>query len=108
MKTMLDILNETIAAYTSETRAVDERGFCRLLTRGGRMCARGRCMIDPGEFYGGDFDQSLKPEYRGHPSAFWAYLQGLHDRACFWDEEGLSDDGAYHIEYLRQMALSSD
>jgi len=32
MKTMLETLNDTIGAYTSETRATDENGSCMFLT----------------------------------------------------------------------------
>jgi len=99
MTTMLETLNETLAAYTSETRAVDEKGMCRFLTNDGRMCALGRCMREPRKFaVMEDFDFNLRPEYRGYPIGFWAALRTLHDTACFWNDKGLLADGVYHIE----------
>lgn len=98
MKTMLEILNETIGAYTSKTRAINASGCCVFLTHDGKMCAIGRCLITPGGLnVVEDLESILKPEYRGYPPAFWAALQVLHDHARFWNDEGLSDTGVNHI-----------
>jgi len=102
MTTMLETLDETVEAYTSETRAAYEQGGCSYLTDDGRMCAIGRCMLSPGDFMlfqsvrdiadslDEGIDSVLKPEYRGYPLAFWEALQDLHDTKSNWDERGLT------------------
>ena len=108
MTTMLETLNETVAAYTSKTRAV-EIGGCRYFTNG-RCCAIGRCMIDPEKYkdYAGDaesfqdLDSLLKPEYRGFPIDFWLALQYLHDIPMNWNNEGLSENGKTTVERIKK------
>lgn len=102
--TALEILNETCAAYTLDTRA--REGYaCRFETSDGKRCAVGRCML-PGiakardhktTFYDWDSDAALDADlceqYRGYPLAFWRRLQLLHDNSYHWDSEGLSPQG---------------
>ncbi len=123
MKTMQETLDETIAAYTSETRAVNESideegdsvGICDYLTDDGRMCAVGRCMIDPSLYSGDDnctvirinyreggLDSVLKQEYRGFPLEFWRELQKLHDVRHNWDPEGLSPAGGRAASFIHR------
>lgn len=113
MTTMLQTLNETVAAYTSKTRAVNpENESCRYFIDG-KCCAVGRCMIDPKKYkdFSGNvtrfhaLDLLLKPEYRGFPIYFWIELQVLHDSKFNWDEEGLTEEGKKKVaaiikEYL--------
>ena len=111
MKTMLETLNEIIAAYTSDTRAVDSHGKCHYLTKTGLMCAVGRCMIDPGETppdpnsvyvlaHKGLLEGLLKSEYRGFPISFWVALQCLHDLRVNWTSDGLSKRGVWVVNQI--------
>lgn len=94
MKTKTKIINETVAYYSEDTsRRAVALGACFYYGNGGRMCAVGRCLIDPKAIqklikekgYGDtdivtlasvtDFQSSLKEEYRGHDVNFWESLQ---------------------------------
>lgn len=105
-KTAREILEETAAFYTSENRAVVKGGHgnhgsvsCHYLTNDGKMCAVGRCLIDPSEITNEpvidipQLEDRLKSEYRGHPIDFWSDLQDLHDSPNNWNREGLSTQG---------------
>ena len=118
-KTMIQIIDETAGAFTSETRAKFEEG-CMYQTSDGRCCAVGRCMEDPlsverklisgedssatavDELFG--LDSLLKPEYRGHSVEFWERLQGVHDNELFWDENGLTERGGNGVQKLKKWA----
>jgi len=112
MKTMLEILDEPAAAYTSETRALDDEGACQYFANG-RMCAVGRCMTDPKSFFDAgdvddlaenhDFNEVLKPEYRGFTIEFWSVLQWLHDKSANWDSLGLSPHGAEDVISIKKQ-----
>ncbi len=109
---MLETLDETVAAYTSKTRAVDaENEGCRYFAiTSGRCCAVGRCMEDPEKYK--DFlgsanrfyalDLLLKPEYRGHPTDFWLDVQDLHDWEDNWDEDGLTEAGKQRVVTIKE------
>lgn len=110
MTTMLETLNETTAAYTSKTRAVDpESGGCRYFAQG-KCCAVGRCMLDPEVYKNylgnvnrfGDLDSLLKPEYRGFPIDFWLDLQDLHDWDGNWNETGLTTLGKKKVRDIKE------
>lgn len=111
-KTIAEIVNETLAYYEEDPgrRATNSTGDCMYIDCTGRMCAVGRCMLPEvlprlegavlGAFelhnrlgFDGALDENdectsidevLKPEYRGHPAAFWDSLQSLHDQTRFW------------------------
>lgn len=133
-KTMLEILDETVAFYGAnvQLRGQDPKGGCMYITPDGRSCAVGRCMSLPTrEMRGGvavfcfvkehapgdgapfqrhisSFEDELKPEYRGHPIAFWERLQELHDDSTMWGETiGLSDKGQGFVEILNQIILNN-
>ncbi len=109
---MLETLNETVAAYTSETRAIDHSGSCWYFNAG-RCCAIGRCLEDPKRFASVDdkvnyldatwgLDLILKPAYRGFTLSFWRDLQWLHDNGEHWDENGLSDVGKKEVRAIKR------
>jgi hypothetical protein len=114
MKTRKEIIDETVAEYTLDTRALDERGRCVYLTSGGRMCAVGRCCKEPKTTWVGSakfiqepndwnviqLSDILKPEYLGHSGDFWRAVQLLHDRSANWTETGLSLLG---MEYVKKL-----
>lgn len=50
-----------------------------------------------------ELDLLLKPEYRGHPVAFWEDLQLLHDAATHFDEHGYSARGRRFLSRLRHI-----
>lgn len=112
MKTKKEILEETIAAYTSETRAYEDG--CKYLTSDGRMCAVGRCCVRPSfdwegvvehiriSGYRGDVESLLKPEYQGHEIEFWKNLQILHDCSEHWTKDGLSEEGKKWADSIRK------
>ena len=97
---MKAVLLETAEYYKADPTRVakDHKGLCSYLDESGRMCAVGRCLIDPGRLnnkLGAGIesliaDESLtqedfKSEYRGLPTIFWVYLQALHDCADWED-----------------------
>jgi hypothetical protein len=109
MKTKVEIINETVQYYSEDT---SRRGFnsehgYQYLTPTGKMCAVGRCLLDPNKGYAGTvygfrllsnhghipIDPELKPEYRGHEIDFWCELQALHDNSEYWNSYGLSQAG---------------
>ena len=97
MKTKQQILKETLEYYHEDTsrRATNKGGGCEYLTDDGRMCAFGRCEVNPqnaetdpfgknplnqsvGKRFEHDeyqMNQSLKDEYRGHSMDFWVNVQ---------------------------------
>lgn len=137
--TALEILEETIAYYSedpsrraSTAKPVPKSGIvsgtpntCWYYTEDGRMCAVGRCLLDPEKLIGfegdavalrgelvataakADSDSTesqcfLRPQYRGHSLAFWNRLQRLHDADPNWDQNGLTEIGRIDAEEIRQ------
>jgi hypothetical protein len=114
MKTKLEIIDEIVEYYSTDTsrRGVQLTSFgsetCAYLTNDGKMCAVGRCMIEPTIDLGGaardvleDSFYLLKPEYRIEDLEFWENLQNLHDTNSYWDKKGLTQRGLQEIEYLK-------
>lgn len=121
MKTKIEIIEETVAYYCEDVnrRALNEHGGCAYLTDDGRMCAVGRCEIDPPKINEGGFakigsDQNgnslagnrskikFKPEYEGHEIEFWEDLQFLHDEDDHWSDDGISEKGMDYAEELKK------
>lgn len=122
-KTRSEIMAETFAAYENpENRGLSPMGQCQYLTEDGKMCAVGRCMINPGNpAYinqyslnpsGSDAitltfneiknpDGHLKDEYRGHDSEFWCDLQSWHDSGGNFYNGHISQLGWDKIEKLK-------
>lgn len=117
--TKLEIIEETAAFYNKNNRGTaypnGTGALCEYLTKDGRMCAVGRCMIAPkNDMIGsictvnanllrdnlGGLEAALKPEYRGHDIDFWMKLQGFHDNVAYWDENGLTQEGLKHKQFL--------
>ena len=103
MKTKTEIIEETAAFYNLSNRGYDkESNSCRYLTGDGKMCAVGRCLINPEEqqfneegahtLLSCSFDL-LKKEYRIEDLDFWYNLQRFHDCRSNWTDSGLSSDG---------------
>ncbi len=120
MKTKLEIIEETAAAYpNNNARAVNPGGmgaFYQYRTNEGKECGVGRCLLEPWLYAGSidiltlqrsgslvPFTQDLfKEEYRGHEVSFWTDIQGFHDHDCNFTESGLTEDGE---EYLAKLKL---
>ena len=126
-KTELDIINETVAYYSEDVtrRAVTAGSNCYYFGEDRKMCAVGRCMIEPllthrgsvdnirctdpkvagsefnGRYTDAEFENLLKEEYRGHTRSFWQSLQTLHDLNGSWTSTGLSKDGLTFVEALK-------
>ena len=120
MKTKLEIIKETAEFYNLSNRSfVPEKnnpndGNCVYLTSDGKMCAVGRCMINPSQYLNkieinvetldqstkGGLDTLLKEEYRGNGIGFWTDLQRLHDSSLYWTETGLSKSGQQYYDRL--------
>lgn len=111
-KSKIEILAETVAYYSEDVnrRAYNKIGGCEYVTDDGRMCAFGRCMIDPvniplpipGRSVMNqpsyiDINEWLKPEYQGYDKNFWYQIQALHDIPQFWDTKGLTDKGYWQV-----------
>lgn len=109
------IIDEIAEAYTLNTRSVvgDDpcTGACEYISSdgSGKMCAVGRCLIDPKsipsskyiEGFDEELDPLLKPQYRGHTIWFWKSLQSLHDTYDNWNDSGLSNIGKETVKYLK-------
>lgn len=98
--TPIELIDETVAYYTNNPRAVTHRG-CSYFTNDCRMCAVGRCLLDPKDFEERFSDQAihpagtlssvpdelLKPQYRGLPVRLWMDLQTIHDDHDYWEKD---------------------
>lgn len=125
MLTKLQIIDETEIAYSDPSNRAnikekDGIESCSYLNQG-KICALGRCMIDPGEVdrkYGSDevmvlidaleedsvtLDDLLKEKYRGHDLKFWADLQDFHDRGEHFHITGISAAGKQYLSNLREF-----
>ncbi len=116
MKTKLEIIQETVEAYTdANNRGTSSWGY-EYVTEDGRKCAAGRCMVAP-ELYCGSIDSlALKnhgsnvpfsdelflPEYRGHSREFWQDIQSLHDSDINFVDGTWSELGKLRIEALKK------
>ena len=104
-KSMLEILDETVAFYNSKNRSVVQREedvICLYKGPDGKKCAFSRCCTEEAadslvednsaDYFerGGSLDYLLQEEYQGHPTAFWMKIQQLHDLPVNWDDSGLS------------------
>ena len=120
-----EILDEMVKYYVDD---VSRRGqslgsfTCEYITRGGNMCAVGRCLQPRFTKSHADFakqahkvgfcngvvstveeelidsghgglDYILQKKYKGHHWTFWGALQGLHDGDHNWHEGGLTSGG---------------
>jgi hypothetical protein len=124
---MIAIVNETVAYYGGDP---SRRAYIQHDGDGGvscvyhadawagkpeRMCAVGRCLIDPAGLQrkyssmsvqqleselGWEFEHAFKPEYRGLPLSFWDYLQNWHDDEQNFHAEGLSERGREEARWL--------
>jgi hypothetical protein len=114
MKTKHQIIDETVAYYSEDTkrRAVTGQSCHYFQKETGNMCAVGRCANDPQKLDGSCYFKTLsaklsdeeifKPEYRGHSVEFWSDLQFLHDENSHWDEKGLTPEGKEYVKNLKE------
>lgn len=116
MLTKSQIIDETELAYMDPNNRAVVGDSCRYFFHG-KMCAVGRCLIDPekiskeinGTAYSlnnriaGGLDEVLKEEYRGHSVEFWYSLQCFHDSGCNFTVDSISDLGKEYLSYLREM-----
>lgn len=103
MKSIREIVDEVAAAYTIDTRCLDDCANCVYINSSGNKCAFGRFALHPTELQNelfciatstpSEIDAQLVPEVRGHPKKFWRDLQKLHDCKDYWRYSGLSEDG---------------
>lgn len=108
--TKTEIIEETAAFYTSTNRAYDDiLRACNYITKDGKMCAVGRCLVKPIGYLGNvedyfkehNFDDGyFKSEYRGHSLTFWRHLQEFHDDMRNWDSNGITERGLKHKNTL--------
>lgn len=116
--TKVEIIQETADYYSQDTsrRGTFEHNStlkCAYLTSDGKMCAVGRCLInpealDPATSIGVVLDMVMrgelefKEQYKGHEddAVFWSRLQSFHDVKHNWDDEGLTLTGKLELERL--------
>lgn len=114
-KTKVEIIDETVAFYGADPkgrRSMNKSGTCLYIGFHNTHCAFARCCTDEGleslarlefnlvsDFR--DIDGIVKPEYAGHSKAFWREIQMLHDNDIYWDDKGISFDGAQWVESLK-------
>lgn len=114
MKSKLEILQETIEAYSKPgTRASNGTACFYYETKTGNRCAFGRCCSEENaktlvsHRYGTVFDfkthidDFLLPEYRGHDAEFWRLIQRLHDNDENWNKDGsLTGYGKKFVDFI--------
>lgn len=115
VKTKKEILEETIEFYNEnpESRGYSDLEGCKYFVSENKLCAVGRCLIDPEGFqieFGNlaiadlesfsDFWENFKEEYRVEDIFFWQHLQDLHDRGENWNEKGLTKEGEVFADSL--------
>ena len=108
MKTRREILDYVQAQVVEQGGRAIEYGNCSLETSDGKRCGFSLCLSDEGRAYvkakrqGGivslltekEIEDSLAPEFRGHPKAFWFLVQKFHDMSIYWDSRNLlSEEG---------------
>lgn len=109
MKTRREILDYVQAQVVEQGgRAIDQEGNCSLETPSGKRCGFSLCLSEEGRAYvkakrqGGivslltekEIEDSLAPEFRGHPKEFWFLVQKFHDMSIYWDSRNLlSEEG---------------
>ena len=118
--TAMQLVRETLMAYIKWPTKLrgKQLGICRYITDDGRKCAVGRCMLNPREHacaatvtslsYRYNFDDLLKPEYRGFPIQLWEELQTFHDYDGNWTNKGLSARGDRTLAELEKGAAAYD
>jgi hypothetical protein len=47
-------------------------------------------------------DGFLQPQYRGHETKFWIFLQSFHDTNENWTKHGLSEQGILAVKQIRE------
>ena len=113
-KTKLEILKETYEYYSDPNKRGYNGERCCYLTSDGKMCAVGRCLINPKKLQdlGGSTINSLvaenninlnlrlKPEYRGHSLEFWGSLQIWHDNSSNFDTDNITENGELAYQKL--------
>lgn len=99
--------------------AKDEDGHCR-------MCAVGRYLKDPEKVQKAIYkldscgemnvnglintfgEKVFKKKYRNINIAFWDFLQELHDRDIYWNENGLSITGKNKVKDLYKTFVETE
>jgi hypothetical protein len=137
--TPIQLIKETVDYYNVDPKArrglvlnsdsfgkVSQYNTCEYITKSGKMCAIGRCSIDPSvlqdrfrgeDIYGlvnyieeevedMDFDDLLMEEYKGIPLNLWGDLQEFHDSESNWNKDSLSSRG--EDEYARLLKKWGD
>lgn len=107
----LVFLNDTVGFYNSSNRCVNEVGRCKYAPTSDKTpgCAIGRHLpsklqneFDNLDFSGVSVVFDLLPEKLkelGEP--FLISIQALHDRAIYWNEDGLSDFGLHEYNEIK-------
>ena len=116
MKTKIEILEEMVAHFATNQRAMDGLD-CVYLTEDDKRCGHSIFIEDEmlanidreasAEIlitkYG---DEIYKPEYRGHSVYFWIDVQTLHDIDGYWQPNAkgghdLTEGGRLYFEELK-------
>ena len=113
------ILEDTINHYNSTNRAATEKGRCYYYDhKTGRRCAIGRLLAEEeaialqGIGLGGCQVRAISyylPESVFELGIhFLSMLQSLHDKATYWNEEGLSESGKEFVEDIKTYHISNN
>lgn len=123
--TKKEIIEETVAYYGENERALSEEGTCHYLIDN-KMCAVGRCLTpaalekwgslkgsvstlrDELRISGETFENTLQDQYKGHSIDFWNQLQQLHDVDENWCNGKLTDSGERVVEYMIKRWCNED
>lgn len=120
-KTKIQIIEETVAFYGGDlSRRSTTNTGCLYKHHEGKECAFQRCVAIDLSPYEGSYASAVfrktgenlqfKEGYEGHDHNFWDTLQNLHDTDNYWDLQagaGLSDEGRYRVNYLKEKYANS-
>lgn len=110
---VIDLIANT---YTLHTRSVNDYGNCMYVGNNNRICAFAMMVLPEMRYKlkesapadnllidGIITQQDLLPEFRGFDNNFYYDMQYLHDKAHFWTDNGLSEEGKIEVEHLKDI-----
>ena len=121
MKSKLEIIKETYEFYNlnpSQRAIAPSNNRCEYITEDGRMCAVGRCLVNPLKFDNRSINddvfascinsskfskkvlKNFKAEYQLNDPEFWYDLQQFHDTVANWTTNGITVTGKLNYNDL--------
>ena len=111
MKTIKEVIDETVALIQKNGRSMDYAGDCVYTSTEDPdcHCAVGHWLkpefqtaewVANEEGFSEYIQTCLREEVQHIPKAVWVELQTLHDREHYWSSSGLTKDGEYILQKI--------